>query len=78
MTGAPLPISSCPKCDAVDLVTEPAVDEEGLPTGLALVSCPACGWALGELPPPPPSPEAEPEPVVESGALLPTEDVLAG
>lgn len=66
-------LSICPSCGSTDLLTEPALDEEGMPTGTVLVSCEACGRHLGELPPPAPSPVAEPEPLTE-GSLLPSPD----
>lgn len=66
--------SLCPACGSTDLLTEPAVDEDGMPTGTMLVICESCGRHLGELPPPEPSPVAEPEPLAEGSLLPPPEE----
>jgi hypothetical protein len=51
----------CPNCGGSDFLTEPAVDEDGMPTGMILVTCASCGSELAELPPLEPGHEAEPE-----------------
>jgi len=50
----------CPNCGGSDFVTEPAVDDEGMATGVVLVTCESCGCGIGELAPLEPGPEAEP------------------
>lgn len=59
----------CLACGSLELITEPALDQDGAPTGLLLVTCATCRREVGTVQPPAPSPEAEPEP--EEGSLLP-------
>ena len=61
--------SACPMCGSADLLSEAALDEDGMATGLVLVTCVVCGRELGELAPPAPGLEAEPE--MAEGSLLP-------
>lgn len=51
MLRYPLTEGLCPNCGSPDRLTEPAMDEEGLPTGRTVVTCAACGRHLGWLPP---------------------------
>ncbi len=60
---------ACPECGALEVSIEPALDDEGLPTGLEVARCEGCGRVIAELPPPEPPPEAEPEEAAESLAL---------
>ncbi len=43
---------SCPGCGSLELVSEPAQDEDEAPTGMLLISCSACGRELGQIAPP--------------------------
>lgn len=60
--------TACPACGSLDLLSEPARDEDGLLTGLLLVSCGACAREICELRPPEPALEAELEPTDGSTA----------
>ncbi len=71
MTANVEQLGPCPMCGARDLLTEPAVDDDALPTGGLLIICAGCGHGMGELPGPEPSAEAEPG----TEAAEPTEDV---
>jgi hypothetical protein len=66
--GKGLP-AACPGCGGNELLAEPALDEDGMPTGLLVVSCDACGREIGQVEAPPPALEAEPE--RDEGSLLP-------
>ena len=48
----------CPDCGGADVLTEPALDQQGEPIGLLLVICGSCGRQLGELPRPAADPAA--------------------
>jgi hypothetical protein len=62
----------CPNCGACTVVTEPELDEDGIPTGALLVLCDACGYELGSVVDEGRSREAEPP--VEGEILTPSPD----
>ncbi len=59
MVGSSIP-RVCPNCGSTDFLGEPALDEDGMPTGFVLVTCASCGREIGELPPLEPGTEVEP------------------
>lgn len=74
MQPRPAVETPCPNCGAETVVTEPELDQDGIPTGALVVLCDACGRELGTIVSTEHPREAEPP--VEGETLIPSPDEL--